>query len=68
MTNGGASRSPVERLRDLPTVYDIVIGDFGREASARYIPMLAEEERLLLTRILTRQGCQGTLEVAQWRP
>src|SRR5262249_15143151 len=56
VTVGGTSPLPVNRLRELATVYDIVIGDFGREAATRYMSILAEEERLFLTRILTRQG------------
>lgn len=40
------------QLRDLPTTYDVVVGDFGREASTRYLALLAEEERMFLSRLL----------------
>ena len=43
------------QLRDLPTTYEVVVGDFGREAATRYLALLAEEERMFLSRLLATQ-------------
>lgn len=46
------------QLRALPITYDLVIGDFGREAATRYVGVLAEEERRFLEGILGQTGVQ----------
>ena len=46
----------LDRLRDLPVTYDVVIGDFGREAATRYLNVLAVEERSLLSKLLVAEG------------
>ncbi|MBJ7353914.1 MAG: hypothetical protein JHC98_03740 [Thermoleophilaceae bacterium] len=45
----------LDQLRDLPTLFDVVVGDFGREAATRYLAIMAEEERAFLTRLLATQ-------------
>jgi hypothetical protein len=46
----------LERWSRLSTVYDIVIGDFGREAATRYMALLAQEERRQLAPLLRNAG------------
>jgi hypothetical protein len=46
----------LEKLRAHPLTFDVIIGDFGREAAARYVALVGEEERKLLGAELDAQG------------
>ena len=54
--SASSAHRQLEQLRDLPITYDLVIGDFGREAATRYVNILAQEERRFLERFLAKTG------------
>lgn len=46
----------LEKLRDHPLTFDVIIGDFGREAAVRYAALIVEEERQVLGAELAARG------------
>ena len=50
------STTRVDELVRLPVTYDIIIGDFGRDATIEYLRLMAAYERSVLEPVLRREG------------
>jgi len=46
------------RLLETPLTYDVVIGDFGRDATIEYLRMMAASEREMIESLLERERCE----------